>query len=103
MIIDVDESVGCQRPQAASAAAKDVLKIDGIAPLDGRDVDAPWAHQLLDDVGAQHIVEIQMHRYWYALAALLGADLAQASVTGYCPLAALLRSIGIRFGAAFQA
>ena len=44
-----------------------------------------------------------MHPYWYALAALLGADLAQASVTGYCPLAALLRSIGIRFGAAFQA
>ena len=31
-----------------------------------------------------------VHPYWYALAAFIGADLAQASVTGYCPLAAML-------------
>jgi hypothetical protein len=43
-----------------------------------------------------------IHPYWYALAAFLGADLAQASVTGYCPLAALLRRVGVRFGAAFH-
>jgi hypothetical protein len=43
-----------------------------------------------------------VHPYWYALAAFLGADLAQASVTGYCPLAALLRRMGVRFGAAFR-
>lgn len=43
-----------------------------------------------------------VHPYWYALAAFLGADLAQASITGYCPLAAMLRRIGVRFGAAFR-
>ena len=43
-----------------------------------------------------------VHPYWYALAAFVGADLAQASVTGYCPLAALLRRAGVRFGAAFR-
>lgn len=39
---------------------------------------------------------------WYALAAFLGADLAQASVTGYCPIATLCRKIGMRFGAVFH-
>lgn len=43
-----------------------------------------------------------VHPYWYALAAFLGADLAQSSVTGYCPLAAFLRRIGVRRGAAFR-
>lgn len=43
-----------------------------------------------------------VHPYWYALAAFFGADLAQASVTGYCPLAAMLRRAGVRFGAAFR-
>lgn len=49
------------------------------------------------------LLGILVHPYWYALAAFLGADLAQASVTGYCPLAALLRWMGVRFGAAFRA
>lgn len=43
-----------------------------------------------------------LHPYWYALAAFLGADLAQASVTGYCPIAMLCRRIGMRFGAVFH-
>ena len=48
------------------------------------------------------LLGILVHPYWFALAAFLGADLVQASVTGYCPLAALLRSIGVRFGPAFR-
>jgi hypothetical protein len=48
------------------------------------------------------LLGILVHPYWFALAAFLGADLAQASVTGYCPLAALLRRIGVRFGPAFR-
>jgi hypothetical protein len=44
-----------------------------------------------------------VHPYWYALAAFLGADLAQASLTGSCTLAALFRKIGMRPGAAFRA
>jgi Protein of unknown function (DUF2892) len=43
-----------------------------------------------------------VHPYWYALAAFVGADLAQASVTGYCPLAAMLRRFGVRLGSAFR-
>ena len=43
-----------------------------------------------------------VHPNWYALAAFLGADLAQASVTGYCPIATLCRKIGMRFGAVFH-
>jgi Inner membrane protein YgaP-like, transmembrane domain len=42
-----------------------------------------------------------LHPYWYALGAFLGADLAQAAITGYSPLAALLRKIGLRCGAVF--
>ena len=34
-----------------------------------------------------------LHPYWYALAAFVGADLVQASITGYCPLAAVLLRI----------
>ena len=48
------------------------------------------------------LLGILVHPYWYALAAFLGADLAQASVTRYCPLAAMLRRLGVRFGAAFR-
>ena len=48
------------------------------------------------------LLGILVHPYWYALAAFLGADLAQASVTGYCPLAAMLRKAGVQAGAAFR-
>jgi Inner membrane protein YgaP-like, transmembrane domain len=34
-----------------------------------------------------------VHPYWYALAAFLGADIAQAAVTAYSPFAALMRKI----------
>ncbi len=43
-----------------------------------------------------------LHPYWYAVVAFLGADLAQASVTGYCPIATLCRRIGMQFGAVFH-
>jgi hypothetical protein len=42
-----------------------------------------------------------VHPYWYALTAWMGANLMQASVTGFCPLAALLRMLGVRPGTAF--
>lgn len=51
---------------------------------------------------ASILLGILVHPYWYALAAFLGADLAQASVTGFCPLASMLRKIGVRPGAAFR-
>jgi hypothetical protein len=38
---------------------------------------------------------------WYWLTAFVGANLLQASFTGFCPLAAILRKAGVKPGAAF--
>ena len=38
---------------------------------------------------------------WYWLAAFVGANLLQASFTGFCPLATILRKAGVKPGAAF--
>ena len=39
--------------------------------------------------------------YWLALAAFVGLNLLQSSFTGFCPLAIILRRLGVRSGAAF--
>jgi hypothetical protein len=38
---------------------------------------------------------------WFWLTAFVGANLLQSSFTGFCPLAAILRKIGAKPGAAF--
>jgi hypothetical protein len=38
---------------------------------------------------------------WYWLTAFVGANLFQASFTGFCPLAMILRRLGMRPGPAF--
>jgi hypothetical protein len=38
---------------------------------------------------------------WYWLTAFVGANLLQASFTGFCPLALVLRKLGVQPGAAF--
>ena len=38
---------------------------------------------------------------WYWLSAFVGANLLQSSFTGFCPLALILKRLGIRPGAAF--
>jgi hypothetical protein len=44
----------------------------------------------------------QMHSpYWLWLTAFVGANLLQASFTGLCPLATILKRLGVRAGAAF--
>lgn len=40
--------------------------------------------------------------YWLLLAAFVGLNLLQAAFTGFCPLASLLRRLGVRPGAAFH-
>lgn len=40
--------------------------------------------------------------YWLWLAAFVGANLLQASFTGFCPLAIVLKKAGIGSGAAFN-
>lgn len=38
---------------------------------------------------------------WYWLTAFVGANLFQSSFTGFCPLAMILKKLGVRSGAAF--
>ncbi len=38
---------------------------------------------------------------WYWLPAFVGANLLQASFTGFCPLALILKRLGLKPGAAF--
>ena len=38
---------------------------------------------------------------WYWLTAFVGANLFQSAFTGFCPLALILRKLGVQPGAAF--
>jgi hypothetical protein len=40
--------------------------------------------------------------YWLFLAAFVGANMLQASFTGWCPAALIFRMRGLKAGAAFQ-
>jgi len=40
--------------------------------------------------------------HWLWLTAFVGANLLQSSVTGFCPLAVVLKKVGVRPGVAFQ-
>ncbi len=42
------------------------------------------------------------HPAWVWLTALVGANMPQASFTGFCPLALILQKIGVKPEAAFQ-
>lgn len=39
---------------------------------------------------------------WLWLTAFVGANLLQASITGLCPLAKILKAVGVRAGCAFE-
>jgi len=42
-----------------------------------------------------------IHQNWFWLTAFVGANLLQASFTGFCPLAFILRKLGMQPGPAF--
>lgn len=42
------------------------------------------------------------HIYWLWLTAFVGANLLQSAFTGFCPLAIILKALGVSRGAAFQ-
>lgn len=45
----------------------------------------------------------QIHTpYWLFLSAFVGANLFQAAFTGFCPLAIILKKVGIKPGMAFK-
>ena len=39
--------------------------------------------------------------YWYWFTAFVGANLFQSAFTGFCPLAVILKRMGVQRGAAF--
>ena len=42
-----------------------------------------------------------VHQNWFWLTAFVGANLLQSSFTGFCPLAMMLRKLGLKPGPAF--
>lgn len=40
--------------------------------------------------------------YWLILTAFVGANLFQSSFTGFCPLAIILKKLGVKPGVAFD-
>ncbi len=44
---------------------------------------------------------IYMSPNWFWLTAFVGANLFQSSFTGFCPLALILKKLGLKSGAAF--
>lgn len=40
--------------------------------------------------------------YWLLLAGFVGLNMLQAAFTGFCPLAMILKKLGVRPGAAFN-
>jgi hypothetical protein len=47
------------------------------------------------------ILGLYVHHNWFWLTAFVGANLLQSSFTGFCPLAIVLKKLGVRQGAAF--
>lgn len=47
------------------------------------------------------VLGVYVHANWFWLTAFVGANLLQSSLTGFCPLAIILKRLGVREGAAF--
>lgn len=47
------------------------------------------------------LLGVYVSPYWLFLTAFVGANLLQASFTGFCPLAVILKKLGLRPGCAF--
>lgn len=47
------------------------------------------------------LLGILVSPYWFLLTAFVGLNLLQSSFTGFCPLAIILRKLGVKSGPAF--
>jgi hypothetical protein len=52
-------------------------------------------------VMASLLLGIFVSEYWFYLTGFVGLNLLQASFTGFCPLATVLRKLGVQSGPAF--
>jgi hypothetical protein len=49
------------------------------------------------------VILSQIHSpYWLYFTAFVGANLLQSSITGFCPMAVILKKVGVRPGHAFS-
>lgn len=48
------------------------------------------------------ILSVTVNPWWIALTLFAGANMIQASITGFCPAAIVFRLIGVRAGTAFR-
>ena len=48
------------------------------------------------------LLALVFSRYWLFFTAFVGANLLQAAFTGFCPLAIILKKIGVKPGIAFK-
>ena len=47
------------------------------------------------------LLGVYVSAYWFWFTAFVGANLFQSAFTGFCPLALILKKVGVRPGAAF--
>jgi len=47
------------------------------------------------------LLGLTVHIYWLGLAAFVGLNMFQAAFTGFCPLARILKKMGVKPGQAF--
>lgn len=50
---------------------------------------------------ASLLLGVFLSPYWFWFTAFVGANLFQSALTGFCPLALILKKAGVRPGAAF--
>jgi hypothetical protein len=50
---------------------------------------------------ASLLLGVYVSPYWFWFTAFVGAILFQSAFTGFCPLALILRKLGVQSGAAF--
>jgi Inner membrane protein YgaP-like, transmembrane domain len=48
------------------------------------------------------LLALTFSRYWLFFTAFVGANLFQAAFTGFCPLAIILKKLGLKPGMAFK-
>ncbi len=45
---------------------------------------------------------IWVHQLWFILPAFIGLNMFQAAFSGFCPLAIILKKVGVKSGCAFE-
>lgn len=48
------------------------------------------------------ILSVTLSPWWIALTLFAGANMVQASVTGFCPAAMVFKALGVRAGCVFR-